>query len=207
MKKYLCIAALMISSSISVAQSDAVPSKRLHFGFLAGLDYNSLQTPRNLPDTVFVSNNLGMRLGLAANYRISDLLALSPQAEFSFSNARISRMETTSFTTWKVFPVSLDLRVNATFTDRSRKLEPYFLVGPAVKVPLSAHVNLQSNLNYNSAASVAFDMGIGVNKSFTQFHLQPELRYSIGLNNLSKTPGVSRMYFHTLSLLVKFLDK
>ena len=124
----------------------------------------------------------------------------------SFNNTRISRLESSQLKTWKVFPASIDLRIHAAFTDRNNRLEPYFFIGPGIKIPLVAHVNLQNNLNYNSHGSATLDLGIGINKKLKAFCLQPELRYSFGLNNLSTTPGVRSMYFHTLSLLIKFMD-
>lgn len=207
MKKYLSMILIVASvATMTNAQTDTLSSKPLQFGFLIGADYSSLQTPRSIPDTVIVSGNMGLRLGVAANYAFSKLLSLSAQGELSFNNARVSRFESSALKTWKVFPASIDLRMHATFTDKNNRLEPYFFIGPGAKIPLAAHVNLQNNLNYSSRGSATLDVGIGINKPFHAFRLQPELRYSFGLNNLSNTPGVRSMYFHTLSLLVKFMD-
>src|SRR5690606_29433751 len=124
-------------SLYSCAQQDSVtPKKRIQVGFLTGIDYNFLQTPLRIPDTVSTANRPGLRLGIQTHYAFNDVWGLAPKAEVAFGNTQVIRSNgTRSVTSWKVFPTSLDVRLRVRVKGKQKNWRPYLQTGPSVKIP------------------------------------------------------------------------
>jgi hypothetical protein len=205
MKKVVFVVGLLISSFAVFSQSDSnTIEKRLKYGFNLGINQSNVLDNRKLPSNASLSNNLGFRLGILADYKISKFLSVSPKAEVSFNNSEVNFTNFDgSQTEYEIMPISLDFMTHFIFKRNNEKLSPYFFFGPNVKIPISEKNN--NSTPYSTKSDFAIDFGIGVDKPFTHFHFSPELRYSFGLLNINQNPSIQSLYFHNISLVFNFL--
>ena len=205
MKKVVFVVGLLISSFAVFSQSDSnTIEKRLKYGFNLGMNQSNVLDNRKLPSNASLSNNLGFRLGILADYKISKFLSVSPKAEVSFNNSEVNFTNFDgSQTEYEIMPISLDFMTHFIFKRNNEKLSPYFFFGPNVKIPISEKNN--NSTPYSTKSDFAIDFGIGVDKPFTHFHFSPELRYSFGLLNINQNPSIQSLYFHNISLVFNFL--
>ena len=206
MKKVVFIVGLLISSFAVFSQSDSnTIEKRLKYGFNLGINQSNVLDNGKLPSNASLSNNLGFRLGILADYKISKFLSVSPKAEVSFNNSEVNFINIDgSKTEYEIMPISLDFMTHFIFKRNNEKLSPYFFFGPNVKIPISEKND--NSMTYSTKSDFAIDFGIGVDKPFTNFHFSPELRYSFGLLNINQNPSIQSLYFHNISLVFNFLE-
>lgn len=205
MKKVILVVGLLISSFAVFSQSDSnTIEKRLKYGFNLGINQSNVLDNGKLPSNASLSNNLGFRLGILADYKISKFLSVSPKAEVSFNNSEVSFTNIDdSKTEYEIMPISLDFMTHFIFKRNNEKLSPYFFFGPNVKIPIAEKND--NSTTYSTKSDFAIDFGIGVDKPFTHFHFSPELRYSFGLLNINQNPSIQSLYFHNISLVFNFL--
>ncbi len=205
MKKVVFVSVLFVTALTAFSQSGGTPSeKRMRYGFNLGVNYSNLLADDALPGNATLSNNLGFRLGLLADYQISKSVSISPKAELSFNNSKVNfTYEDGSQPVYKVLPVSLDFMTHFIFKKNNEQLSPYFFIGPNVKVPVSKRTD--DSTTFSTNADFAIDFGIGLDKAFTNFHILPELRYSFGLLNINQHPSLQTLNFHNIALVFNFL--
>jgi len=204
MKKVIFVSVLLLHSLVIFSQSENVDNKkRMKYGFNIGLNHSNLIDNNTLSTNASISNNMGFRLGILADYRISKILFLSPKAELSFNNSKVEFSSSVgSQTEYQVMPVSLDLMAHLVFKKDNEKLSPYFLVGPNVKIPVSKKNYNSSTFSTNS--DFAIDFGFGVDNALSYFNFSPELRSSFGLFNINQHPSIQSLNFHNISLVFNF---
>ncbi|KAB1065981.1 outer membrane beta-barrel protein [Salibacter halophilus] len=203
-KVVLAIALLFCSSTIFSQSSDSIDEKRLKYGFNLGLNYSNLLDDDKLPENASVTNNFGFRLGVLADYSVSELFHISPKAELSFNNSKVELDRADgSQLDYEVMPVSLEFMTHFLFKDNKEKLSPYFYVGPNVKLPLL--LKEPGKTEFPTRYDFAIDFGVGVDKPLKHFNFAPELRYSFGLHNVNGHPELQTLYFHNISLVFSFL--
>lgn len=202
MKKVVFVLGLLASSFTLFSQSEvSVAEKRMKYGFNLGLNYSNLLAKEMLPGNASLSNDLGFRLGVLADYQISNFLSISPKAEISFNNSSVKFTNIDGTTTeYEVMPISLDFMAHLVFKKNYEKLSPYFFFGPNIKIPVSNKVDDPTTFSTNS--DFAIDFGIGLDKSFANFDFSPELRYSFGLLNVNQHPFIRALNFHAISLVL-----
>ncbi len=193
---------LMISSSAVFSQSDiTADQRRWKLGFNAGLNHSFLFSPYELPSFAPISNDLGVRLGVLADYRVFKFLSISPKAELSFNNNElILNFNEDSKYKYEVLPISLEFMTHFIFKKNNENLSPYFYFGPNLKIPISVKSQYQHN-----HPVLAIDAGIGLDKALKNFNFAPELRYSYGLSAVILTPSVRSLRFHSVSLIFNFM--
>ena len=75
MKKVVFVVGLLISSFAVFSQSYSnTIEKRLKYGFNLVINQSNVLDNRKLPSNASLSNNLGFRLGILADYKISKFL-------------------------------------------------------------------------------------------------------------------------------------
>ena len=205
MKKVIIVISLFVSSLSVFSQSESsVNEKRMKYGFNIGINYSNLLDNEMLPSNASLSNDLGFRLGILADYKISKFLSISPKAEMSFNNSKVNFNNIDgSQTEYEIMPISLDFMAHFIFKKKNEKISPYFFFGPNVKIPVSKKNDNSTTFSTNS--DFAIDFGIGIDKPFTNFNFSPELRYSFGLLNVNQHPSIQSLYFHNISLVFNFL--
>lgn len=201
MKKIGFILGLVACSLAVNAQSDnAVNKKRLKFGFNVGVNHSILYAPEELPSFASITNDLGLRLGVLADYQLFKFLSIAPKAELSFNNNALNlTFDDNAQYRYEVLPIGLEFMTHFIFKKKNENLSPYFYFGPNFKIPIS-----DESANYPEPSVFAIDLGIGLEKAFTHFNFSPELRYSYGVTDVIITPTVKRLNFHSVSLIFNF---
>jgi hypothetical protein len=200
MKKIVLNATMMLLVAKSFCQTQDSTSK-IKWGFNLGFNYSNLQI-RNIDPTIQYSNSVGFRLGIIMDWKLTNRLSFSPKTEMSFSDSKIilsQNPDDKKF--YQVYPALLDFASHLTYKLFNRTTTPYILFGPTYKVPITGDKNIQYATN---RSDIALDFGIGLDKKLRKINIAPELRYSLGLNNLSCINGVGRLYFHTVTLILNF---
>jgi len=198
MKKVNLGVVLLFSSLITLAQLENDSNeKRIKLGFNVGLNRSDLREAETLPADAAISNNLGFRLGFLANYTISSVLSLSPKAEISFNDSKVSFGDTQEV--YEV-PANLELMTHLIFKNENMKLSPYFFFGPNIKIPVS-----DNSANYSTNTDFAIDFGFGIEKAFRKLNFSPEARYSYGLLDINQHPLIRSLNFHNVALVFNFV--
>ena len=205
MKKVIFVIGLFVSFSSLFSQSEnTFNEKQIKYGFNLGINHSNLLDNEMLSSNASLSNNLGFRLGILSDYKISKFLSISPKAEMSFNNSEVNFNNLDgSQTEYEIMPISFDLMAHFIFKKNNEKLSPYFFFGPNVKIPVSKKND--NTTAYSTNSDFAIDFGIGIDKPFTYFNFSPELRYSFGLLNVNQHPSIQSLKFHNISFVFNFL--
>lgn len=198
MKQLLMV---LVIYTTAFSQEDMVKQRKVGVGFILGADYNNVFIKTSQENASFdVRDKLGMRFGIFCNVPISRIVAFAPKIELAINNMKFN--DNYGFDV-RLNPGHLDLSPHFQFTDYSKKVQPYFLVGPTLRLPIS-----DKKIDYNKLVvkdvDFAIDFGIGIQNEFNHFVFAPELRYSIGMANLYSTQSLQRTQLHTLTLALKF---
>lgn len=194
MKKIIALTALVLGTSIVNAQS--VDKKRFTTGFNFGINHANVLLQDNSNGSS-IENGLGFRMGIISSFAFSERISFDPKAELSFNSSTFWD-GTESFA---INPVDLEFITHLKVKTKKRGFSPYFIAGPNVKIPLDR----DEDLTLPTRQDVALDLGIGLDVPLgKKVRVSPELRYSIGLVNLTETTSISNLKFHNISLLLNF---
>ena len=205
MKKVVFASLFLIISIFSYAQTDETSSeKKVKLGFNIGANYSNLTTKNFLPLNVDFTGGMAIRLGIISEIKVNKTFSISPKAELTFNKNQVTIMNGDgSITAFKEMPTSMDFMTHFMLIDRNKKLSPYFFVGPNLKIPVE--YNPVASILPSTKTNFALDFGIGFDRAFSFFHIAPELRYSFGLINLSRSSSIPNMQHHNISLVINFL--
>lgn len=194
MKRVSLIIAAFLLAGMASAQD--LGKKRFTKGFNFGVNQANVLLQDNSNGT-YVQNGLGFRFGLISSLALSERISIDPKAELSFNTS----------TFWdgseelRINPVDLEFIGHLKVKTKKKGFSPYFIAGPNVKVPLGNN----SAATLPTRQDVAIDLGVGWDVPLgRKIRVAPELRYSIGLVNLSESSSISDLKFHNISLLLNF---
>lgn len=189
----LIIAAFLISGIASAQNSE---KKRFTTGFNVGVNHANVIL-QDVSNGGSVQNGIGYRMGLVSSLALGQRFSIDPKAELSFNTS----------TFWDgsqefaINPVDLEFMTHLKVKRKKRGLSLYAIAGPNVKVPLGRN----NPLTLPTRQDVALDLGIGLDVPLgKKIRVSPELRYSIGLLNITESSSVSDLKFHNISLLLNF---
>ena len=204
-KVFLFIVLLLHFIRISAQNTTKLSEKQITVGINIGANYSAL-TSKSLTSAsppVKIFNGNAFRLGIIANYQLTELFSISPKAELAFNDPDIKFTDENGETLrYGINPISTDLMAHLVLKKRSAKLKPYIFLGPEVKIPL-----FKGDINtaiYPLHPDFGIDIGIGLEKSFTHFNFAPELRYTYGSFKQEQLQGKEKISVHNLSLLFSF---
>jgi hypothetical protein len=200
MRKIVLTAITLLLFSRAVCQDqDSIP--KIMFGFNLGLNYSNTQI-KNVDPAGQSTNSIGYRMGVLMDWRFTNHLSLSPKAELSFNNSKVTVLKSPDEKNiYQVYPVLMELAIHANYKINNNRTIPYILFGPSCKVPLTG----DKKVRYATERSdLALDFGVGLDRKLTYFNIAPELRYSFGLTNLSGINAVDRLYYHSIVLVLNF---
>jgi hypothetical protein len=205
MKNTALVIGFCLATFWGTAQSVSDNVSRWSYGFNLGVNYSNVLVDRQLLSKDVVSNGVGLRLGLLADYKLSETVSISPKAELSFNRGTLDVPENDgSFSLYEVMPISMDFMTHFVFKRDGSACNPYLLIGPKFSVPIS-DVN-DNTTSFETGYNLAVDVGIGFEKAFSFFRISPELRYSFGLLNVNQNPIFQDVKFHNLALVFNFMD-
>lgn len=174
---------------------------KIKWGFNLGFNYSILQI-KNVDPVVQSSNSVGFRIGILMDWKLTNHLSFFPKSELSFNDSKVILLENQGDKEiYQVYPVILEVASHLTYKLYNNKTAPYILFGPTYKVPLTSDKNVQY---VTRRSDIALDFGIGIDKELSYFNIAPELRYSLGLLNLSGINTVGQLHFHTVTLVLNF---
>ncbi|MCJ8288627.1 MAG: outer membrane beta-barrel protein [Crocinitomicaceae bacterium] len=189
----LFTAAFLITGIASAQKSD---KKRFTTGFNLGVNHANVFLQDNSSGG-YVQNGLGFRMGLISSLALTQRISFDPKAELSFNTS--SFWDGTQ--EFAINPVDLEFMTHIKVKTKKRGFSPYFIAGPNVKIPLGRN----DVLTLPTRQDVALDIGIGLDVPFgKKIRVSPELRYSIGLMNITQSSTISDLKFHNISLILNF---
>jgi hypothetical protein len=208
--KKVVLMGLMLSLTIAQAQEKEFDTifgtskvKRVQLGFNLGGNYSWLLTNDQLPTNARTTHGTGFQLGVLSDIRLTNWLYVSPKAELAFNKASVDFVGFSETDTYEVFPVSLEFKNHFIFKKNYVRSSPYFLIGPAVRIPIQ-NKNKLSTTAFSTRTDLAIDFGIGLDNRFSFFNFAPELRYSFGLLNINAHPQLQSIKFHKVALVFNF---
>ncbi|MFT7590695.1 MAG: hypothetical protein ACI9UJ_000606 [bacterium] len=202
-RRIAILSAFMVLPNISFAQTvseETTESRNLKFGFNIAPNISNIRTGANLPDGVTTFNTVNYRLGFRADYSLNKIVSISPEINWSFNEGGFSFSDS-SKVDYMVMPMSIDFMTHLIFKKQRNKLSPYFMLGPNIRLPIFKKSN---SLPYTTKTDVAVNFGIGLEMQFEYFSFSPELRYGLGLLNISTHPLIPSTKMHNVSLALNF---
>jgi opacity protein-like surface antigen len=193
--KSLALVLLFCFTTVALSQSS------MSVGVTGGLDIANLSVS-NLPNGVTLSSKSGFVGGGVFEVGLSDVWFLQPELLYDMAGASETANSFIASETWKLSYVEVPILVKAKFMT-TEMVKPYLFAGPDIGFTTTSEVditpeNIQgqgrtlTNDVKDSTESVNFaiDFGGGVeyalNSSTTLFG---DIRYSLGLTDIDKTPS------------------
>ncbi len=192
---------LFVSGLSSAQTGDSLSTIKSTYGFNFGLNQSALYNS-NATDELQIKNALGFRLGVFAEFPLSKNWAIMPKSELSFNFGRV----TDKNVTYRVDPYNLDMMMHFKYYYKVNygKVQPYFVLGPNVRVPIKGEFD---GLTYDTKISLAADFAFGLRIETQHFYLSPELRFSGGLTDIRKNPSGKMLRGSNAALVLNFSSK
>lgn len=194
MKHVLILVGALLISSVTLAQT--TEKKRFTTGFNLGVNHANLILDEASQGSI--DNGIGFRLGLISDFAFSNRFSFQPKAELSFNNIRFQD----GVQNIAVNPVNLEFMTHFKIRTKTKPSSLFFTVGPNVRIPIG-----NGNQTLPTRDDVALDLGIGYDLGLGKIRVSPELRYSIGLVNITESSSIHDLRFHNISLLLNFSKK
>lgn len=191
MKKVILFTVAFLITGIASAQST---KKRITTGFNFGVNHANLLLDENSPGSI--ENGIGFRVGVISDFAFTKRFSLQPKAELSFN--RIKFRDGTQ--ELAVNPVDLEFSSHFKIRTKPCPRSFYFILGPNIKVPIGS----EEATTLPTRQDVALDLGIGYDVGIGNIRISPELRYSIGLMNITESTNIQDLRFHNISLILNF---
>lgn len=200
MKKVIFSISLLLGANLTFAQTESANlDKKTTYGFQIGTSYSSILNQKDIPDIFEVSNGLEYKIGVQLEHKLSQSTSLLPKAEMSFNNMNFRN--TSSNTNYQLNKTTINLMLHAS---RNFKNKTYFYAGPNLNVPLID--KSENNFITTQKPSYAIDFGYGLDFKKSNFTFAPEIRYTVGYNNVRNINNYDQSIFHTISLIFNFKD-
>lgn len=193
--------ALLFCSCIYAQEKDNSEKYSPSFGFNVGLNYSTLYNS-NETETLEIFNAPGFRLGILANFPLSERWSFSPKSELSFNYSSIIQDNIK----YRVDPNNIDFMIHFKhhFKGDNNKVKPYFYFGPNLRTPIAREEDF---LALNTRLSLAFDFAFGADIELKEFIISPELRFSGGLTDIRTNPQGSMLRGSNAALVINFTSK
>lgn len=204
MKNIVLIACVFMAcdySAYSQLKSETTKKNQPSFGFNVGLN-QSVISSSNTENQFEIQNAPGFRLGILADFSLSEKWSVSPKAELSFNYGSIIEDNTT----YKVDPQNLDFMAHFKYRIKKidKKLNPYFSFGPNVRVPLNGEFE---GAYYDTKVALAADFAFGFDITLESFIISPEIRFSGGLTDIRQNPTGQVLRGSNAMFVINFSSK
>ena len=202
MSKFIFLLSIVLFSITANSQNDnRLLNKKWKTGIFMGLYQPNTISKDDISTLAVISNSTGYTTGLFIEYSLTKNIVLSPKFAFSFGQSTVDFLideKPEKFTLMQLTPdISFDIMYKF-----DKKCQPYILAGTVYKIPINSNDSTQDW--YEEKSSIGISLGLGLNKAFKYFITSPELKYAIGLNNISNHPAIKSLYYHAISLTVGF---
>lgn len=198
--KGLIVALLLLcAGQAAVAQKNNpyYDDKPIHFGFLVGLNYSTLQMQLNAPavysnDTLrYIDPNWGpgFHLGVISDLRMNEHMTLrfTPTLMFSQRNLQYSFENPLNDIRKAIQVANVDLPINIKWrSDRINNYRVYLISGFKYSIDMASQQRVVEDVERVKLMrhDFAYEVGIGMDLYLPFFKLSPELKFSQGIRNL-----------------------
>lgn len=201
-KVVLCVCiSFLFNLAFSQSTSETIEKYAPSFGFNLGLNQSVIYTS-SANNQFEIKNAPGFRLGVLADFPITEKWSISPKVELSFNNGKIIENNIT----YRVDPYNIDFMTHFKYRIKGskRKLNPYFSFGPNLKTPL---IGNYEGVYYDTKASLALDFSFGFDIDMNYFIISPEIRFSGGLTDIRKSPTGETLRGSNAMFVINFSSK
>ncbi len=194
----------LICSVFSFSQLDN--SKKLTFGFGFELSKTNISISKSsLPTKAQVIDAYGFGLGILSNYKLTNMVSLSLNGNLNFVNSYIYFFDVNeSQNEYKIMQTNVGVSSHFLIKTSTNVNSPYFIFGPAVKIPLYTKEEKNNNLFFRNNTSALLDLGFGFNQAFKNVNFMPEFVYSFGLSNINGSPLLANVLYNQLAIIISF---
>ncbi len=200
MKKQLMILSLVFYASLSFAQTS---DGELNYGLYIGAFKPILNTSNELPDKTSIVNGYGFTTGAFIDYPFTTRASVSPKAGISFGESKVAFLED-NIDDYFIMQFYYNLAVDLNFKMYHTSTSPYFSIGAKYSHPFQ-NINNVSSHEITEKSNYSICIGFGLEKVIMdKFIIAPELKYSNGLTNLNNNPKLTKLYYHSISLILNF---
>lgn len=193
MRKYIVIIALLLITSFKAISQNliTVDEKTFHFGFALGINAMDFGITPSMAETSYGTYNAdvatiapGFTVGVIGDLRLGNYFNLRTvpamhlgQRTLSFVNSATREIETLTIKS-NLLNVPLYIKYSSVRVDNYR---PYLIVGGGMSLDLGRERErpiLLQQMDY------FVDFGVGWTIYFPFFRLSPEIKFSLGFNNM-----------------------
>ena len=148
-----------------------------HFGLKAGINFDNFKLKN--ASQLSIDNSTGWQAGVMLHFKLP-IVGIGVQPEFLYT---VHKGDIESGSSSKSNSISyFEIPLNVRWTLDLKLVRPYILAGPYFSYAVDF-----SGDSFNSSNIDKFDWGIGIGAGIELWRLQFGLRYSWGLQNVSKT--------------------
>ncbi len=204
MKKYFF---LLVFSFYYLFGFTQTSDYKLNYGIYLGIFKPILISPIELTENASIENGYGFSTGILMEYPFSHLISVSPKTGISFGDSKVKFLED-NIDDYFLMQFTFDLSIDFNIELSNSKTAPYFFIGAKYVYPFQNNDLGLDELDDKSNYSL--ELGFGIEKLIVnKFIIAPELKYSNGLTNLNAHPKLTKLKYHSLSLLLNFkgMDK
>ena len=203
MKKVIIIASLFgLSSPIFCQSEELTKEKKTTFGFNIGGFQTMIKSDESLPDNFKINNSSGFRLGILIDQKIGKKLSISPKAELGFSSSEVSISQEPDINiSNSIYNTHLEFMTHMVWRRSDLKINPYILIGPSIRVPLTK----ENEISITNSYDAGIDIGIGFDKGFSNFNIMPEIRLSTGFMNIIENTTLPKIRYNSISIILNFI--
>ena len=194
LKKYLFIAVLIlgfVTKGRAEGNLPYVDEKLIHFGFLLGM--NALDFKVSPNENARVSKlEPGFTVGIISDLRLNRYLNLRFTPTLHFGERELKFPFKTGEDSVNISSVPICFPVYLKYSaERKGNYRPYVIWGGGISYDLSTAANADNPVTLKPI-NFYTEFGVGCDIYFSFFKLAPELKYSIGFNDIL-VPGTDRV--------------
>lgn len=187
----------------AIAQAAPRPGQA-YVGINVGINYSRIAPGGSDPAEIYgtsMVNGLGYRLGLLGGIRLTKHLSAEVKPALAFNDSRLGVVRPDMTQERYGQSITAECAGHIVYRRYKGKATPVLLAGLSYRQPLA---DPQSSVREMATGSVGVDAGVGVEKRFRNFSVEPEVRYSHGLSNAGTVRGLSSVRLHTIVFSVNF---
>ena len=189
LKKYILLVLLVLGSGITARGEGNLPyvdEKLIHFGFSLGLNAMSFEVTPNEAARVSTLTP-GFSVGIITDLRLNRYLNLRFTPTLHFGDRKLNYSftpgkDSLNYLTISSIPITLPVYLKYS-AERKGNFRPYLLWGGGVSFDLGTNSSSENPVLLKTLDFYT-EFGVGCDIYFSFFKLAPELKYSIGFNNM-----------------------
>jgi len=201
MKKISFLFLILAAPIIIVSQNPTETNfKKLKFGLGIGFVQPNLVLKDKTSEDLFIHNKSGFAVYVLGEYSVNKFFSISPKAGFAFGQSTLTNTISGVSIDYEFMQISVDYLLDLVLKKWDSKFQPYIVTGLQYKTPVTNKNAIEEFEPLKN--SIGISLGLGINKMFRKFIMNPEIRYSYGITDLKNSNQLPSIYYHSLAVLV-----